>query len=128
MSSSKNNKDLQLTGSGILGGRDAGKTTLPHMKFYEELTKEQLEDILLGLAHGGHAITDPITINKDKNMKNLIEEIEKSLADAKVNLEKFENGNAAAGTRLRANAQAIRVCCVQIRDEVTRVKHARKAK
>jgi len=115
MSSSKNNKDLQLTGKGILH----------QTKFYEPLTREQLEASLWEVANGGHAITDP-TINKDKNMKELIEEIEKSLAYAKVNLEKFEKGNAAAGTRLRADAQAIRVTCIQIRDEVSRVKNARK--
>ena len=110
MSSSKNNKDLQLTGKG-LAHKDRGL----------------IEARASGKTYGDHVISGP-TINKNKNMKELIEEIEKSLADAKVNLEKFEKGNGAAGRRLRADAQAIRICCLQIRDTVSRVKNARKAK
>jgi hypothetical protein len=51
-----------------------------------------------------------------------------AIEKASEEVEKFDKGNATAGTRLRTLMQEVKVLTKGVRDEVTRVKTVRKKK
>lgn len=60
-------------------------------------------------------------------MNNTFEKIKEVVQDAEINADKFFNTkNASAGSRLRAQAQVLKVLCQELRTEVQSIKNAGK--
>lgn len=60
-----------------------------------------------------------------ENLKEDLTRIHNSLEMALEDLEKFEGGNASAGTRIRRMMQDIKVCAQNIRVEVQTIKNSK---
>lgn len=61
--------------------------------------------------------------NLNKTIMNIIEKVESTLNELKEDYAKFtEKGNKVAGTRVRKNAQAIKVLMQELRKEVSEKK------
>lgn len=60
-----------------------------------------------------------------KTVRGTFEEIKDVIAEAEGDIDKFDNGVAAAGARVRKAAQNIKVLCQTLRNEVTEIKNAR---
>lgn len=63
----------------------------------------------------------------NKTIKNLLEGMQDVLIDAIKDAEKFDNGNSAAGTRVRKYMQDIKNIAQDVRTTVSDVKNAKKA-
>lgn len=59
-------------------------------------------------------------------MLQKVEQIQSLLDQVKVDAEKFEKGNSAAGTRVRKSLQEIKTLSQNLRLQVTEVKNSRK--
>lgn len=59
-------------------------------------------------------------------MLQKVEQIQSLLDQVKVDAEKFEKGNSAAGTRVRKSLQEIKTLSQDLRLQVTEVKKSRK--
>lgn len=59
-------------------------------------------------------------------MLQKVEKIQSLLDQVKIDAEKFEKGNSAAGTRVRKSLQEIKTLSQDLRLQVTEVKNSRK--
>lgn len=59
-------------------------------------------------------------------MLQKVEKIQSLLDQVKIDSEKFEKGNSAAGTRVRKSLQEIKTLSQDLRLQVTEVKNSRK--
>lgn len=59
-------------------------------------------------------------------MLQKVEKIQSLLDQVKIDAEKFEKGNSAAGTRVRKSLQEIKTLSQNLRLQVTEVKNSRK--
>lgn len=62
---------------------------------------------------------------KGKSKSISLDEIRKVLDEAQPDVEKFNNGVNAPGSRIRKAAQSIKGLCQGIRNDVTEIKNAR---
>lgn len=59
-------------------------------------------------------------------MNKIFEDIKKTIAEAEADVAKFDNGNNAAGTRVRKAMQDLKTLATELRKEVLDKKNERK--